>query len=106
MGLRDRLRQLEAKAGEDTITLVADDGEEMKVPGDASFRTNAALWKMGRGEDPEDPLAERLVREGYRGWKEKHPEADGTFFTLAARVRESKRRQRNPEGGSGATDGA
>jgi hypothetical protein len=92
MGLREQIRRLKGLADEDTITLVADDGEEMKVPGDAGFRTNAALWKMMRGEDPEDPLAERLAREGYRGWKEKNPEADGTFFSLAAQVRESKRR--------------
>jgi hypothetical protein len=103
MGLRDQIRRLKELADEDTITLVADDGEEMKVPGDAGFRTNAALWKMGRGEDPEDPLAERLVREGYRGWREKNPDADGTLFTLAARLRESRRRVEEEEK---ASDGA
>jgi hypothetical protein len=99
--MRGRIKRLLAKADEDLITLVADDGEEMQVPGDAGWRVNAAFWKMGRGEDPEDPLAERLVREGYRGWREKNPEADGTFFTLAARVRESKRRtEKDVEGGA------
>jgi hypothetical protein len=103
MGLRDQIRRLKELADEDTITLVADDGEEMKVPGDTGFRTNAALWKMMRGEDPEDSLAERLVREGQvRGWREKNPDVDGTFFTLAARVRESRRRMEEEKASDGA----
>jgi hypothetical protein len=98
VGIRDKIRRLEEKAEEDLITLVADDGEEMKVPGDAGFRVVAALWKMGRGEAPEDPLAERLVREGYRGWREKDPGYDGSLLSLAARLRESRQRIRDEKG--------
>jgi hypothetical protein len=97
--MRGRINNLEAKAEEDLITLVAFDGEEMKVPGDATIRVVAALWKMGRGEDPEDPLAERLIQEGYRGWREKDPGNDGSVLSLAARLRESKRHQAGQEEG-------
>ena len=101
MALRDRIRRLRQAVDEEAVTLVSDDGEEMRVPEDAALRVLAALWKMDRGEDPEDPLAERLIQEEHRGWREKDPVDDGTLLTLAAQLRESKRRQE-----AKATDGA